>query len=81
LGREDKWTPHDIRRSVATALARDIDAATEIIKRILQHSDEALLGVTATYQRSRRLKEQAEAICSWGQSRRENVPIGGRRSD
>src|SRR5204863_5193190 len=65
LGSPTEWTPHDIRRSVATALARDIRADEGIIKRILQHSDDVLLGVTAIYQKSRRLKEQAEALQSW----------------
>ncbi|MGH7055519.1 MAG: tyrosine-type recombinase/integrase [Stellaceae bacterium] len=65
LGSPTDWTPHDIRRSVATALARDISADEGIIKRILQHSDDALLGVTAIYQKSRRLKEQAAALQSW----------------
>lgn len=59
------WTPHDLRRSVATALARDIGSDTEVIKRILQHSDDALLGVTAVYQRSARLKDQFEALTAW----------------
>jgi integrase len=59
------WTVHDIRRSVATALSRDIRTDTEIIRRILQHSDGKLLGVTAIYQKSRRLKEQADALESW----------------
>ena len=65
LGSDTEWTPHDIRRSVATALARDIGVDEGIIKRILQHSDDALLGVTAIYQKSRRLKEQAGALQSW----------------
>lgn len=65
LKAEVAWVPHDIRRSVATALARDIGADTEIIKRILQHSEENLLGVTAIYQRSRRLSEQAAALEKW----------------
>ena len=65
LGSATEWTPHDIRRSVATALARDVGADEGLIKRILQHSEEALLGVTAIYQKSRRLKEQAEALQSW----------------
>jgi integrase len=59
------WTPHDIRRSVATALARDVGTDEGIIKRLLQHSDDALLGITAIYQKSRRLKEQASALQSW----------------
>jgi integrase len=66
LASDIAWTPHDIRRSVATALARDIGTDTEIIKRILQHSDDALLGITAVYQKSHRLKEQAEALEAWG---------------
>lgn len=65
LGSPTKWTPHDIRRSVATALARDVSVDEGIIKRILQHSDDVLLGVTAIYQKSRRLKEQAAALQSW----------------
>jgi integrase len=35
LASDTVWTPHDIRRSVATALARDVGTDTEIIKRIL----------------------------------------------
>jgi integrase len=65
LASDTEWTPHDIRRSVATALARDIGTDTEIIKRILQHSEDALLGITSVYQKSRRLKEQAEALEAW----------------
>jgi integrase len=60
-----EWVPHDLRRSVATALARDIRADEGIIKRILQHSNDTLLGVTAIYQKSPRLNEQAEALQSW----------------
>jgi integrase len=65
LGASIDWVPHDIRRSVATALARDVGADEGIIKRILQHSDDTLLGVTAIYQKSRRLKEQANVLQSW----------------
>ena len=65
LGAGTSWVPHDIRRSVATALARDIGTDEGVIKRILQHSDDTLLGVTAIYQKSRRLKEQAGALQAW----------------
>jgi integrase len=65
LGSNKIWTIHDIRRSVATGLARDIRVDTEIIKRILQHSDAGLIGVTAAYQRSPRLREQVEALEAW----------------
>jgi integrase len=65
LGSNTDWTPHDIRRSVATALARDVGTDEGIIKRILQHSEDSLLGITSIYQKSHRLKEQAEALQSW----------------
>jgi integrase len=65
LGSPTQWTPHDVRRSVATALARDIGTDEGVIKRVLQHSDDVLLGVTAVYQKSRRIKEQATALQAW----------------
>jgi integrase len=65
LGSAVEWTPHDIRRSVATALARDIGPDEGVIKRILEHSADSFLGVTHVYQRSGRIKEQAEALQSW----------------
>jgi integrase len=65
LGARVEWTPHDIRRSTATALARDLAVDEGVIKRVLQHSADSLLGITATYQRSQRLKEQADALQAW----------------
>jgi hypothetical protein len=44
---------------------RDVGADEGLVKRILQHSEESLLGVTAIYQKSRRLKEQAEMLQKW----------------
>ena len=40
LGRAEDWTVHDVRRSVATALARDV-RRQGIIRRILQHAPQA----------------------------------------
>jgi integrase len=65
LGASTDWVVHDLRRSAATALARDIGTDEGVIKRILQHSADSLLGITAVYQKSQRLKEQAEALQSW----------------
>ena len=77
LGSATEWTVHDIRRSVATALARDVRADEGIIKRILQHSEGSLLGVTAIYQKSRRLKEQAETLQSWCDLIEQTIAGGG----
>jgi integrase len=65
LGSPKPWTIHDVRRSVATALARDLHIDTEIIRRILQHSDTGLIGVTSVYQTSPRLREQVDALEAW----------------
>ncbi|SOD90201.1 tyrosine-type recombinase/integrase [Caenispirillum bisanense] len=59
------FTIRDIRRSVASALVRDLGADELLVKRILQHSTRAALGVTAVYQKSKRLREQAAVLQAW----------------
>jgi integrase len=63
-GRDD-WSPHTIRKSIATACVRDLGADETLVARLLQHSPRATLGVTHVYQRSRRLKEQADLLRRW----------------
>jgi len=65
-GQRTDWSAHTIRKSVATALVRDLGADELLVGRILQHSPRAMLGVTAVYQRSDRLKEQADLLTRWG---------------
>jgi integrase len=65
LGDRDDWSPHTIRKSVATAMVRDLRADELLVGRILQHSLKAALGVTAVYQRSDRIAEQAELLSRW----------------
>lgn len=60
-----EWSPHTIRKSVATALVRDLGADELLVGRILQHSPRAILGVTDKYQRSNRLLEQANLLQRW----------------
>jgi integrase len=59
------WSPHTIRKSVATALVRDLGADELLVGRILQHSPRAILGVTDQYQRSIRLSEQSNLLQRW----------------
>lgn len=65
LPRQADWSPHTIRKSVATALVRDLGADELLVGRILQHSPKGSLGVTAVYQRSERLAEQATLLQRW----------------
>lgn len=65
LGSPQDWSPHTIRKSVATALVRDLGADELLVGRILQHSPKAALGITAVYQRSSRLAEQAALLQRW----------------
>jgi integrase len=59
------WSPHTIRKSVATALVRDLGADELLVGRILQHSPRAILGVTDRYLRSNRLSEQSNLLQRW----------------
>lgn len=65
LGDRSDWSPHTIRKSVATALVRDLGADELLVGRILQHSPRAALGITAVYQRSDRIAEQAALLARW----------------
>ncbi len=59
------WTLHDIRRSVVTIMGDDIRVPEETIARILDHSERARRGVTATYDKSKRVAIVAEALAAW----------------
>ncbi|MFO1160075.1 MAG: integrase arm-type DNA-binding domain-containing protein [Reyranellaceae bacterium] len=61
------WSPHTIRASVATAMVRELGADELLVGRILQHSPRSALGITDTYQRSRRLGEQAALLERWSE--------------
>ena len=55
------WTPHDARRTVATAMG-DLGVARETIRRVLNHQER---DVTATYERSKHLREMRQALEAW----------------
>jgi integrase len=57
------WTPHDLRRSVATRIAEQLGVGGEqLIKRVLGHSDGS---VTAIYNRYGYVKEMRAVLEQW----------------
>jgi len=59
----EAWTPHDLRRTVATRLAETLGVGGEqLIKKVLGHSDGS---VTAIYNRYGYVKEMRAALESW----------------
>jgi integrase len=58
-------SPHDLRRTVATALASErIGALTEVVSRVLNHKPPGL-GVTAIYNRHAYITEKRRALEAW----------------
>lgn len=75
------WTPHDLRRTVATRIAEQLGIGGEqIIKRVLGHSDGS---VTAIYNRYGYVKEMRRVLDRWASEltaagqppRRRNTPF------
>ena len=59
----NRWTPHDLRRTVATRLAETLGVGGEqMIKRVLGHSDGS---VTAIYNRYGYVKEMRAVLTQW----------------
>ncbi len=59
--KEQDWTPHDLRRTVATELG-DMDVSEKVIALILGHHRG---GVTAIYDRAKRLRQIRAAMLAW----------------
>jgi integrase len=58
-----RWTPHDLRRTVATRIAEQLGVGGEqLIKRVLGHSDGS---VTAIYNRYGYVKEMRTVLEKW----------------
>ncbi|MCG9056638.1 tyrosine-type recombinase/integrase [Laribacter hongkongensis] len=68
-----EFTPHDLRRTVATRMA-DIGIAPYIIEKILNHQME---GVMAVYNRAQYLAEREEALNIWGKKMAELIATDG----
>jgi len=57
-----EWTPHDLRRTMASRM-QDIGVAPQVIEKCLNHT---LEGVLAVYQRADLLPERKAAYEAWG---------------
>jgi len=64
MGDTPKWVIHDIRRSVASGMAR-IGVAVPVIEKILAHKSGTFRGIVGTYQRHSFLPEMAAALQRW----------------
>ena len=59
------WTPHDLRRTVATRIAEQLGVGGEqLIRRVLGHADGS---VTAIYNRYGYVKEMREVLERWAE--------------
>lgn len=61
LGHEQKWSLHDLRRTVATGL-NDLGVAPHVVEALLGHS---IQGVAGIYNRSQYLPEKRQALELW----------------
>lgn len=65
IGRpRDPWVFHDLRRSVASGLAR-LRVPFEVVERVLAHRGESGSGLRAVYNRHSYEDEKAEALTKW----------------
>ncbi len=58
------WVFHDLRRSVASGLAR-LKVPFEVVERILAHRGESNSGLRAVYNRHSYEEEKREALTAW----------------
>jgi integrase len=64
MGDTSKWVIHDIRRSVASGMAR-IGVPVPVVEKILAHRSGTFRGIVGTYQRHSFLPEMAVALQKW----------------
>jgi integrase len=64
MGDVPKWVTHDVRRSVASSMAR-IGVPLPVIEKILAHRSGSFRGIVGTYQRHSFLPEMAAAMQRW----------------
>ena len=64
MGATPEWVIHDIRRSVASGMAK-LGIAVPVIEKILAHRSGTFRGIVGTYQRHSFLPEMAAALQKW----------------
>jgi integrase len=58
-----EWTPHDLRRTMATRMRESLKVSSDVIERCLNHKPEGIVGV---YQKGELLEERKAAFEEWG---------------
>lgn len=58
-----RWTPHDLRRTMATMMRGELRISSDVIERCLNHKPQ---GIVAVYQRGELMAERREAFEAWG---------------
>ena len=64
---ENDWKPHDLRRTVASEMAR-LGVFQEVIERVQNRSDGKLRGVAGVYNRYDYAREKRSALEGWDQT-------------
>jgi integrase len=60
------WRTHDLRRTVASGMAR-LGIAPHVVEKVLNHKTGAISGVAAVYNRYGYEKEKREALDKWAE--------------
>jgi integrase len=60
-----RWTFHDLRRTVASGMAR-LKINIHVVEKLLNHSSGSFAGIVAVYQRHTFAEEKCEALQVWG---------------
>ncbi|MBO0663601.1 site-specific integrase [Jiella sp. MQZ9-1] len=63
---EERWTPHDIRRTVATMMG-DIGILPHIVEAVLNHISGFRAGVAGIYNRAKYEPEKRRALAMWAE--------------
>ncbi len=59
------WTLHDLRRTVASGMAR-LNIGLPVIEKVLNHQSGSFAGVVGVYQRHEFSEEKRRALDAWG---------------
>lgn len=62
-----RWTPHDLRRTMATQMRETLKISSDVIERCLNHKPQGIVGV---YQTGELMAERKAAFEAWGQELR-----------
>jgi integrase len=73
------WRNHDLRRTVATGMAK-LGVDLPVVEKILNHTSGSFGGVAGIYQRHSFAEEKREALNAWGQFIRELAKVGAASS-